>query len=125
MSATEADALCKELTARIWHDNMSKMYDKVVEVDKRGNVDDRLYQQLLDFFYCFLPMVTKTPPADPIVVRQSDLENHRKILNLFGDGRSIRRQAGRNDPHRWFSKPSDGSFKSRMEEGIRGLHAAL
>ncbi|KAH8745642.1 hypothetical protein F5882DRAFT_387501 [Hyaloscypha sp. PMI_1271] len=125
MSATEADALCKELTARIWHGNMSKMYDKVVEADKRGNVDDRLYQQLLDFFYCFLPMVTKAPPADPIVVRQSDLENHRKILNLFGDGRSIRRQAGRNDPHRWFSKPSDGSFKSRMEEGIRGLHAAL
>ena len=125
MSATEADALCKKLTARIWHDNMSKMYDKVVEADKRGNVDDRLYQQLLDFFYCFLPMVTKAPPADPIVVRQSDLENHRKILNLFGDGRSIRRQAGRNDPHRWFSKPSDGSFKSRMEEGIRGLHAAL
>jgi hypothetical protein len=54
-----------------------------------------------------------------------DLENHRKILNLFGDGRSIRREAGRNDPHRRFSKPSDGSFKSRMEEGIRGLHAAL
>jgi hypothetical protein len=104
---------------------MSKMYDKVVEADKRGNVDDRLYQQLLDFFYCFLPMVTKAPPTDPIVVRQLDLENHRKILNLFGDGRSIRREAGRNDPHRRFSKPSDGSFKSRMEEGIRGLHAAL
>jgi hypothetical protein len=70
-------------------------------------------------------MVTKSPPSDPIVVRASDLENHRKILNTFGEGREIRNETGRNDMHKWFSRPSDGSWKSRMEEGLRGLTAAM
>jgi hypothetical protein len=56
MSEEDADALCKKLCARIWNEDMSEMYDKVVEADRRGNVNDRLYHQLLDFFYCFLPV---------------------------------------------------------------------
>lgn len=56
MTDQEADALCKKLCSRIWDENMGKFYDKVVEADRRGNVDDRLYYQLLDFFYCFLPV---------------------------------------------------------------------
>jgi hypothetical protein len=70
-------------------------------------------------------MVAKAPPSDPIVVRASDLENHRKILNMFGEGREIIGGIGRNDVHRWFSRPNDGSLKSRMGEGLRGLTAAM
>lgn len=70
-------------------------------------------------------MVTKALPTDPIVVRASDLENHRKVLNMFGDWREISGGTGRNDVHRWFSRPSDGSLKSRMGEGLRGLTAAM
>jgi hypothetical protein len=39
-------------------------------------------------------MVTKAPSGGPIVVRTTDLENDRKILNLFGDGRDVSREAG-------------------------------
>lgn len=56
MSEGEADSLCKELCKRIWNDNMAAVFDKVTEADRRGRVDDRLYHQLLDFFYCFLPV---------------------------------------------------------------------
>jgi hypothetical protein len=73
-----------------------------------------------------LQMVIKAPPSDPIVVRSTDLENYRKILNLFGDGRNIRGASGTNDPHRWFSRPIDhGSFTSRMEHGIKEFTAAM
>ena len=70
-------------------------------------------------------MVTKAPLNDPIVVRASDLENHRKILNLFGYGREFWGEGRRRDVHRWYSRPNDGSFKSRMEEGLRDLTAAM
>jgi hypothetical protein len=70
-------------------------------------------------------MVTKAPKSDPIVVRASDLENHRKILNMFGEGREIGGGTGRNDVHSWFSRPGDGSFKAMMEEGLRGLAGAM
>ncbi|PMD15366.1 hypothetical protein NA56DRAFT_710043 [Hyaloscypha hepaticicola] len=126
MSEGEADALCKELCKRIWKDNMAAVFDKVTEADRRGHVDDRLYHQLLDFFYCFLPMIIKAPPSDPIVVRSTDLENYRKILNIFGDGRDIRGPSGTNNPHRWFSRPIDHrSFTSRMEHGIKEFTAAM
>ncbi len=55
MGEVEADALCKELCRRIWNDNMADVFDKVIDADRRGRVDDRLYHQLLDFF-CFLPV---------------------------------------------------------------------
>jgi hypothetical protein len=61
MTEQEADVLCKTLCNRIWNENMGKVYDKVVEADRRGNVDDRLYYQLLDFFYCFLPVFPPSP----------------------------------------------------------------
>jgi hypothetical protein len=35
---------------------MAAVFDKVTEADRRGHVDDMLYHQLLDFFYCFLPV---------------------------------------------------------------------
>jgi hypothetical protein len=56
MTEGEADALCKELCRRIWNDNMAALFDKATEADWRGQVDDMLYHQLLDFFYCFLPV---------------------------------------------------------------------
>ncbi len=71
-------------------------------------------------------MVTKAPQSDPIVVRSSDLESRREILNIFGYGRNIRGESGKNDPHRWFSRPIDhGSFKSGVEVRIMGLTAAV
>ena len=121
----EAHQQIQNLCARIWKDNMAKMFDKVVEVDRRGHVDDKLYNELLDFFYCFLPMVMKAPLSDPVIVGTVALENHRKILNLFGDGRDLRGRAGRNDTHKWYSRPSDGSLKSRFGDVYRGLQTAL
>jgi hypothetical protein len=32
------------------------MFDKVIDADRRGIIDDRFYAQLLDFFYCFIPV---------------------------------------------------------------------
>ena len=61
MSEGEADALCKELCRRVWNDNMAALFDKATEADWRGQVDDRLYHQLLDFFYCFLPVRPLVP----------------------------------------------------------------
>lgn len=61
MTDQEADTVCKKLCSRIWNENMGKFYDKVVEADRRGNVDDKLYYQLLDFFYCFLPVIPSFP----------------------------------------------------------------
>jgi len=125
MSPAEANQQIQNLCARIWKDNMGKMFDKVVEADRRGHVDDKLYSELLDFFYCFLPMVIRAPLSDPIVVGPVSLENHRKVLNLFGEGRDLRGRAGRNDTHRWFSRPSDGSFNSRMTQGLGSLVTAM
>jgi len=51
-----ADKLCRDLTARVWNENLGKMFDRVVDADSRGCVDDKLYSDLLDFFYCFLPV---------------------------------------------------------------------
>ena len=71
-------------------------------------------------------MVIKAPPADPIIVSSADLENYRKILNLFGKGRRIRSASGDNKPHTWFSRPIDhGSLKSRVEHGIKEFAAAV
>ncbi|PMD41080.1 hypothetical protein L207DRAFT_565077 [Hyaloscypha variabilis F] len=125
LNLAEGQRQIQALCARIWKDNMGKLYDKVVEADRRGHVDDKLYADLLDFFYCFLPMVMKAPLSDPIIVSAVALENHRKILNLFGEERGLRGRAGRNDTHMWYSRPSDGSFKSRLSEGFRGLQTAL
>jgi hypothetical protein len=36
--------------------NLGQMFDKVVDADRRGIIDDRFYAQLLDFFYCFIPV---------------------------------------------------------------------
>jgi hypothetical protein len=71
-------------------------------------------------------MVIKAPPADPIIVSSTDLENYRKILNLYGKGRRIRSASGNNKPHMWFSRPMDhGSLPSRMKHGFKELAAAV
>jgi hypothetical protein len=80
ISASEADELCSAICNWIWNIDLSRMFDKVVAADQRGQIDDRLYSQLLDFFYCFVPMVTVAPYSDPVIVRVSDLRSHRKIL---------------------------------------------
>jgi hypothetical protein len=45
-----------DVSDRIWVTNLGQMFDKVVDADRRGIIDDRFYAQLLDFFYCFLPV---------------------------------------------------------------------
>ena len=80
ISASEADDLCSTICARIWNTNLGHMFDKVVAADRRGQVDDKLYSQLLDFFYCFVPMVVVAPRSDPVIVKAGDLRTHRKIM---------------------------------------------
>jgi hypothetical protein len=118
MTSDEANVLCNQIVSRIYREDIGHMWEKAREADRRGNVDDKVYTNLLDFFYCFVPMVTKSPPNDPIIFRGTDLQNHRRILNTFGSGRSISQESGPNDPHQWFSKPGP---RSLIEEFIDSL----
>lgn len=57
LSTRDADSICDDLVRRVKIAQLGKMYDKAVEADRRGLVDDGLYDMVLDFFYRFLPMV--------------------------------------------------------------------
>jgi hypothetical protein len=61
MTATEVENLCKVICNRTWKTDLGYMFDKVVAADRRGRIDDKLYPQLLDFLFCFVPMVVLTP----------------------------------------------------------------
>ena len=91
MTASEADQLCEEICKRMWMTDLAHMFDIVVSADRRGCIDNKLYSQLLDFFYCFVPMVVEAPRSDPVIVRAGDLQSHRRIMNRFGSGRNITR----------------------------------
>jgi hypothetical protein len=52
----EAKVLCDKLCSRVWRTDLGGMWDNAVAADKKGNVNDKLYSQLLDFFYCYLPV---------------------------------------------------------------------
>jgi hypothetical protein len=86
MMSQEVDELCKTICDRIWKTNLGHMFGKVVSADRRGRVDDTLYSQLLDFFYCFVAMVVVSPRSDPVIVRAGDLQSHRRIMNNFWAG---------------------------------------
>ena len=118
MTPKDANVLCNQIVTRIYQEDVGNMWEKAGEADRRGNVDDKMYTDLLDFFYCFIPMATKSPPTDPIIFRGSDLQNHRRVLNTFGCGRRIARESGPNDPHQWFSKPGP---KSLVEEFLEAM----
>ena len=57
LSTRDADSICDDLVRRVKIAQLGKMYDRAVEADRRGLVDDGLYDTVLDFFYRFLPMV--------------------------------------------------------------------
>lgn len=116
--ASEADEICSGICARFWNTNLGHMFDKVVATDRRGQIDDRLYSQLLDFFYCFVPMVVVAPRSDPVIVRAGDLGTHRKIMNMFGPGRDLVRERGPHKPHRWFSRPKSAGLLSFLFDAL-------
>ena len=105
LSASEADYLCSEICSLIWFINLGDMLDKVIAADRRGQVDDKLYSQLLDFFYCFVPMVVVAPRSDPVVTRKGDLASHRRIINTFGLGWDLSSERGPHRRHRWDYRP--------------------
>ena len=57
LSTRDADSICDDLVRKVKIAQLGKMYDRAVEADRRGLVDDGLYDMVLDFFYRFLPMV--------------------------------------------------------------------
>ena len=70
-------------------------------------------------------MVTKSPPTDPIVVRATDLQSYKKVMDMFREGEDISRHYGPNRVHAWYSRPSDGSSKAKLREVLRGVVGAL
>ncbi|KUJ10204.1 uncharacterized protein LY89DRAFT_272178 [Mollisia scopiformis] len=111
ISDKQADEMCRELCLRVWKTDLGKMWDSARAADKKGNVDDQLYGQSLDFFYCFLPMVIKAPATDPVTVSKQGLENYNVLFNRFGDGGTWGQgQSGKNFPHMWFSGPGSEGF---------------
>ena len=37
----DVNALCKGICDRMWNQNLEKLWDKVIEADRRGNLDDK------------------------------------------------------------------------------------
>jgi hypothetical protein len=56
LSNFEITAISRERCERIWNLHMEHMFAKIRGADNWGWVNDVLCGQLLDFFYCFLPM---------------------------------------------------------------------
>lgn len=50
MNDRDAAELCDRLCARVWKTDLGGMWDNAVAADRKGNVNDELYAQLLDFF---------------------------------------------------------------------------
>ncbi|KAG4431236.1 hypothetical protein IFR05_013277 [Cadophora sp. M221] len=57
LSNRQADIICDDLVRKVKNTQPGKMYDRAMEADRRGAMDDVLYDQVLDFFHRFLPMV--------------------------------------------------------------------
>ncbi|KAH7377438.1 hypothetical protein BKA64DRAFT_648922 [Cadophora sp. MPI-SDFR-AT-0126] len=109
LSIREADRICDDLARKVKVAQLGKMYDRVVEADRRGLVDDALYDMVLDFFYRFLPMVFAGGESDPIIINRRQILDHQRVWQIFGprgEGLS-RKDRGKNRPHPWYTRPKD------------------
>ena len=59
MTFEEGNSLVKQVCDDIWVTDILRMFDRIVDADRRGHIDDTLYSHLLDFFYCLLLMVVR------------------------------------------------------------------
>ncbi|KAG4414558.1 hypothetical protein IFR04_012306 [Cadophora malorum] len=109
LSTRDADSICDDLVRRVKIAQLGKMYDKAVEADRRGLVDDGLYDMVLDFFYRFLPMVFANGESDPIIINRRQILDHHRVWQIFGPrGVGIsRKDRGKNRPHPWYTRPKD------------------
>jgi hypothetical protein len=70
-------------------------------------------------------MVTKSPAEDPIIIRESELINHKYIMDGFGELRQYRPgQTGTLPSHWWYSKPKYG-LKGAVADGVGGIMRML
>ena len=70
-------------------------------------------------------MVTKSPAEDPIIIRESELINHKYIMDGFGELRQHRPgETGTLPSHRWYSKPKNG-LKGAVADGVGGIMRML
>jgi hypothetical protein len=70
-------------------------------------------------------MVIKSPADDPIITRESELINHKYIMDAFGELRKYRPgETGKLTSHRWYSKPKDG-LMGAVAEGVGSIMRIL
>ncbi|KAH9212095.1 hypothetical protein DL95DRAFT_509785 [Leptodontidium sp. 2 PMI_412] len=125
LSNRQADIICDDLVRKVKNVQLGKMYDRAMEADRRGAMDDVLYDQVLDFFHRFLPMVFAAADNDPIIINRRQILDHEKVWNIFGprgEGLS-RKDRGKHRPHPWYTRPKDKklSFKEVVGEAIDNL----
>lgn len=144
LSDREAEKLSDKLCSRVWKTDLGRMWDNAVAADKKGNVDDELYSQLLDFFYCYLPvcllcdpylelrikasrssnqvthlltsqqMVLKAPAQDPVIVSKEQLQQYRILMTTYVESSWTQEKRGKNTPHLWFSRPGSETFLQKV-----------
>ncbi|PVH74632.1 hypothetical protein DL98DRAFT_604075 [Cadophora sp. DSE1049] len=125
LSTRDADSICDDLVRKVKNAQLGKMYDRVVEVDRRGLVDDGLYDMVLDFVYRFLPMVFANGESDPIIINRRQILDHQRVWQIFGprgEGLS-RKDRGKHRPHPWYTRPKDKkmSFKDVVGEVVDSI----
>lgn len=99
LSPPELDAYCDKIIALVNETDLNQLFDQVRAADVKGHLTEALYAQWIDFFYCFLPMVTKAP-TDPVIIDQANLQSHEAILKLFENGVPFDGK-GENQVHQW------------------------
>jgi len=92
------------------------MWDNVRDVDRRGNIDQQLYDNLIAFFFGFVPMVLHTRPRDPCVVTPSELLTYRELMRRFERERlyTERTPRGPHRRHEWYSRPGEQGFLAKL-----------
>ncbi|KAK0123758.1 hypothetical protein ONS95_008765 [Cadophora gregata] len=119
LSARDADRICDDLVRKVRVAQLGKMYDRAVEADRRGLVDDGLYDMVMDFFYRFLPMVWGNGESDPIIINRRQILDHQRVWQIFGprgEGLS-RKDRGKNRPHPWYTRPKDRKMSLKEVAG--------
>lgn len=111
--AEEFNNLYVKVCREVHLTSLGRMFEDVCRADRQGNIDEEEYRHLLDFFYCFVPMLVVAPKDDPIIVRPYELRNHWRLLRTRWADRGS--GSGPNNPHRWFSRPRN-SFSRTVKE---------
>jgi hypothetical protein len=92
------------------------MWDNVVLADKRGNISETEYADLISFFFGFVPMILNTHPRDPCVATGSELV-YRDLMRRFehrGDRKNERVVRGEGRVHEWYTRPKEKGLFAKL-----------